>query len=302
MVTVIVDLIAGHFLSRKIPNMDYIFDTITRRFDTKLNRKERSESALKMRGLITLSLCLSPLFFIGHLANVFGTFSAAGTAVALLVLLPFLSQKAGWLHHREQMYKSTSSSGTPDQNSRSQKTTQAIILNFSVRFLPTSIFFLLGGFMLLLPYRFLVAFVEYGQQKRSGAQIFFKYGRALHEIIMIPTSLIAALLLGLAHFFIPGTNLHLFQGLKRNTTSTLASSFLPLNVVADGLQISLLRGQANTAKDKWIGPESGRAKLTPSDLRSVWFVVLVAYSLSLICLTMLAAVFFVSYANDLPTS
>ncbi len=303
MVAVASDLLAGKFLSGRIPNIDGALFKLAKRIAGKLNRPERSKSALKIRGLIILIIWLPLLYFVGHLANEYGPLSAATTALALLTIIPFLAQRKTWSDHIVLSQKLTKQNTITDPYTAGQISAQDVILGYSAKFLPTATLFAIGGFSLLLPYRFLVHSVECSFRENQPRGPFYKYMRFLHELISIPLSFLSALILGLSHFFIPKTNLALFLKLPTNKTHTLASHFIPLNIMANGSGLNFLRKEGpktTLAKEKkWIGPLDGRAKLTPSDLRSIWLVVLVAYSLSLLLFIMLFVFISVHSINDL---
>ncbi|MEX0297614.1 MAG: hypothetical protein AB3N28_00990, partial [Kordiimonas sp.] len=190
-----------------------------------------------------------------------------------------------------------------DPHTVAQVSAQDIILGYSAKFLPAVTLFTLGGFALLLPYRFLANAVEYSFRENQPRGPFYKYIRFIHELVSIPLSFVSALILGLSHFFIPKTNLALFSKLPPNKTFTLASHFIPLNVMANGLGLNFLRKEGPkttlTKEKKWIGPPNGRAKLTPSDLRSIWLIVLVAFGLSILLFIMIFFFVSVHSINDL---
>lgn len=297
------DIAAGQFLAGRIPNLDAVLAFLTRGITGKLDRKERSAGALRTRGLITLLLCIPPLYFVGALADIVGKNSAAGTAIALLILLPLLSQKQIWLNHTKAGRRIATDASIADPHALAQSNAQAVILRYATGYVPTALLFALGGFAALLPYRFLSCLTQAGVTNNQPVSPYFKYIRWLHELITLPLSLFASLLLGLAHFFIPGTNLGVFWGLPRNNTGTIASYFLPLNIMANGSGLSFHRkdGPPSTLhrEQKWIGPEHGRAKLTTDDMRSIWLVVLIAFGLSLIALAMWFVFLSVNSLNDL---
>ncbi|MEX0297752.1 MAG: hypothetical protein AB3N28_01685, partial [Kordiimonas sp.] len=71
------DLVAGKFLSGRIPNIDSFLFALAKRTADKLNRQGRSKSALKTRGLIALMVWIPILYFAGYWANQYSPFSAA---------------------------------------------------------------------------------------------------------------------------------------------------------------------------------------------------------------------------------
>lgn len=299
----VADLMAGQFLSGRIPNIDRIFSTISRRISEKLDRRERSKGALRTRGLVVLTLCLPLFYFLGGLMDMLSRMSAAGTAVALLALVPIVSQRKFWSEHAETGRQIATGKTIADPHTAAQTTSQNIILRYSTSFLPAILLFAVGGFALLMPVRFLTSFLETGTKSSQRLSPFYKYAHWLHELVFLPISLVAALFLGLAHFFIPGTNLGVFWKLAPNKTQTIASHFIPLNIMANGANLNFLR-QGGTksllaSEGKWIGPDGGRAKLTPKDMRSIWLVVLAAFGLSLVVLTMIFVFLTVTFTNDL---
>lgn len=303
MVAVVSDLIAGKFFSGRIPNINSFLFTLAKRTADKLNRQGRSKNALKIRGLITLIIWLPILYFVGYMANQYSPFSAATTALALLALIPFLAQRKIWSNHIELGKQLTKQNALTDPHTAAQVSAQSIILGYSATLLPTATLFAVGGFAFLLPYRFLANAIEYSFKENQPRAPYYKYMRLMHELISIPFSFVSALILGLSHFFVPKTNLALFFRLPANHTHTLASHFIPLNIMANGLGLNFLRieGPKTPLKKekKWIGPQDGRAKLTPNDLRSIWLIVLVAFGLSFLLLTMVFFFISVNSINDL---
>ncbi len=297
------DLIAGKYLTGRIPNIGAILGTGAQRITDKLNRQGRSKGALKIRGILTLLLFIPPLYFLGAAANDLSRTSAATTAIALLAIIPILAQRKLWADHVSLGQKIATGKVAVDPEAVAQKSTQDIVLQYSSRFLPSAILLTVGGFAALLPYQFIVGVVETCVIQNQPTGPYFKYVRILHELVALPLSLVSGFLLGLAHFFVPGTNLHVFWHLSPNKTHTLASQFIPLNIMANGAGLNFLRkeGPKSTLskESKWIGPQSGRAKLTPTDMRSIWLVVMVAFGLSLIALLMLFVFLSVNSINDL---
>lgn len=297
------DLIAGKYLSGRIPNIDVILRACAQRISDKLNRQGRSSKALKTRGVLTLILFIPILYFLGSLANDLSRISAASTAIALLAITPILAQRKLWSDHVNLGRQIAAGKVATDPETAAQISTQNIILHYSSGFLSTTILLIVGGFAALLPYKFIVGLVHAGILKNQPSSPYFKYIRILHELVSLPLSVVAGLLLGLAHFFVPGTNLRVFWQLSPNQTHTLASQFIPLNIMANGSGLNFLRkeGPKSTLEkeSKWVGPQSGRARITPTDMRSIWLVVMVAFGLSLVALVMLFVFLSVNLINDL---
>lgn len=303
LVAILLDLTAGGFLSGRIPNIGRLIGNIARRIAIKLDRQERSNSALRMRGLFVLCAGVPIFVVLGLLANVATYGTAAGTAVGLLALTPILGQKKAWLDHIDAGKKIASDKSVTDPHALAQTSTQAVVLQFGLSFFPGVLLFTAGGFAALFPYCFLRGLVQSSVPGSKNRGHFYQSITWLHELVTFPITIVASVLLTIAHFFFPATHIGSFLKLSTNNTQTLASHFMPLNIVASGLGLSFNRTQKSDGKPssagKWIGPEDGRAKLTTNDMRKVWLVVLVAFGLSLILLILLFLFVAVRSSNGL---
>ncbi|MBL4836380.1 MAG: hypothetical protein JKY34_02285 [Kordiimonadaceae bacterium] len=288
---IFIDLAIGGFLNGKIPNLNVALRFIANGIDTKLDRPGRSDSALKTRGFATLLLCLPLLYLLGTLLNQLAKSTSAGTAVALLALIPILGQKKGWLRHTQTGRELANDAHTIDPHGTAQNSTQRIILKFGCQFAPNLFVFCAWGFALLLPLLFLQGLLGDTIKNGVSRRPFLAYSRFAYELITLPVTIVISVLLALAHYYLPKTNLLAIKGFSKKGMKLPRSHFIPLNIVATGLGLSFQRKIESKLEGKnklaWVGPENGRAKLTATDMRSVWLVVLVAYGLSLILLMML---------------
>ena len=288
---IFIDLVIGGFLNGKIPNLNGVLRFVANGINAKLDRPGRSDSALKTRGFATLLLCLPLLCLLGLFLNQLAKSASAGAAVALLALIPILGQKKGWLRHTKTGKALANDPHTIDPYGTAQYSTQRIILKLSCQFAPNLFVFCVWGFALLLPFLFVQGLMGNTIKNGVSRRPFLAYSKFIYELITLPVTVIISALLALAHYFLPKTNLLAIKGFSKKGMKLPRSHFIPLNIVATGLGLSFQRKIENKLAGKnklaWVGPENGRAKLTATDMRSVWLVVLVAYGLSLLLLMML---------------
>lgn len=307
---VIVDLIAGQYLTRHVPSADSLLSKCANYTIRKLDRPSRTLGALRLRGFIVIILLLPAAFLAGLWLNHLMVLEPFGLAITVAILLPLFGQKLVLL----QLVGTGQQLGQKEENTgndpyRSARTAAArAILDFTTTLVPRTLWWCLGGFALLLPQMLLAAFIQDAEKRRSGdpESPFFAAISVLYEVGTAPLAIIGAGLVALAHFFLPGTNLGAFKALRPGATFGPASRYFPLKVIALGLGLSLEaeigeKTSGRKASDKeilWIGPDIGRAQLRPADLKKIWLIRLVALALYLVLTAMVFALLLQNISVD----
>lgn len=290
----LLDLAAGQYLVPYLPPIDKYFQRFTQAVVAKLDRPSRTLSALRLRGIFVTVLLVPAAFYTGTFFN-YLTASQPYVPLAVLVLLiPVVGQKTTLrkVVKAGRSLSKKSPAGTTDPHVLVRAAGASAALGFALRLVPRSFWWCLGGFALLLPYMLIANFVDTAAKRRSGyaESPFFSSMALLHELSSVLPAALGALLLALAHFFLPGTNLWVLRAFNpakvffKGATYGPASRYFPLNVIAVGLNLSMEAdiGEKTAGKkisDKavhWIGPKEGRAQLVPADLKQIWLVTIVA--------------------------
>ncbi|NVJ70904.1 MAG: hypothetical protein HWE08_11150 [Alphaproteobacteria bacterium] len=264
-----------------LPGPDDLIGGINAFLRGRLDRDNRSNGERFIRGLIVL-VALLPLL---HLAGRFlDAFAFAGTAQSILlavVLSLFIRQRQVWatMLASSKAYAGTTSD-TQFENNRAN--IRKITFGFSDNFVSNLLIFTIGGFGLLLPYRLLRLALDtteesYIQRPQSPYLSGFW---PLAELAALPGTLLASLLIAMAHIFVPGTKMSAIIGMAQKVPQTLFSRLLPLNILAHGLGLSF--HTAPGKKAAWIGPKSGRAKQTAMDVRKTALILVVALLLGIL--------------------
>lgn len=277
------DLIAGgRRLLGWVPGPNEFFDRLATFFSAKLDRKSRSNSARRFRGIFVCLLILPLLFFFGQFLNRFIYDTTLITIVLAIGLALMLRQRRLWDDIID-----TLKAGTAPQNARKQ--IDAVIMGFSDGVVVSLTLFLLGGFALLLPYRFVRVSLEQ-QQRGTGMRPdspFLALFWSLGELAAFIGSWIAAAWMAMAHIFLPGTSLSAFYPLITYKKGVPLSRQFTLGVIGYGSGLSFEDGR--TKSGGWIGPQDGRARQTAADIRRVGLVLVVAALVGLTCAIMTLA-------------
>ena len=152
--------------------------------------------------------------------------------------------------------------------------------------------FAVGGFALLLPFRFLSAVLN--QRKATGAarptSSFHRAFTFVFDVLALPGALCSSLFLSLAPMIVPGTSFSAIKGIVPVRIRGIMSRVIPLSVVAYALGFSFAYGgKGTTDRHGWIGLEHGRARLTALDLRSLTMLILAAAGFTALAVLMLTA-------------
>lgn len=304
---IVVDFAAGPFVARYVPSLATIFKSFARKAIKKLDRPSRTLSALRMRGFITMIITLPAAFCLGLLFNFLMVQTPYAPVVALGLLVPLLGQK----NSRQRIIETGKQLGARESSHNSdphqpvRAAAAKAILDFAVKLVPRTLWWCLGGFALLLPHILLGAFIDEAEKRRSGhpESAFFSTMSFAYELTTALPAIGAAILLALAHFFLPNTNLSVFNALnprplfRTGATYGPVSRYFPLNVVAVGLGLSMEAEIGEKASSKkisdkaihWIGLEDGRAQFLATDLKRVWLVTLIGFALYILVSAMIFA-------------
>jgi len=293
---ILIDLVAGPNLEKFIPSPDKLFAHIAQALTRRLDRPSRSGITLLIRGGMILLFALPLLLYLGLYANQLLSTGLYGQAVIAVVLVPCIAQRQSWqLLIAAGVAVAAKNTGGSDPHQKARTAASRVILNFCTKLVPLTVWWCLGGFALLFPYLLLSNLVKKAEKRRTGSPYspFFLLIAPVYEIATAPFSIAAALLLALAHFFLPGTNLGVFASFNPTATNGPVSRFFALNAVAHGLGLCF---EADTGEKIskisakkaicWIGPKTGRAQLEPSVIRSIWLVMLIAFSFYLVATAM----------------
>jgi len=288
------DLVAGQYFARYLPSIDTLFQRFVNAITKKLDRPSRTLTALRLRGIFIAAILIPAAYYAGIFANYLMTTQLYTPLIALLILIPVFGQKMSLTNVVEAGRRPEKNDPIrdPDPHAPLRQAGAVAILGFALKLLPRTLWFCLGGFALLLPQMLLATFVESAEKRKSGnvESPFFSFMALLYEFSTAPPAFIGALLLALAHFFLPGTNLWVLKAFDprpvffSGATFGPASRYFPLNVAAVGLSLSLEAdiGEKTAGRkisDKtihWIGPADGRAQLMPANLRQIWLLTLIA--------------------------
>lgn len=295
----VIDLTLGQYLSRYIPSPETFFRALCKTIASKMDRPSRTLGALRVRGFLAIAILVPACFGAGLFLNSLLLLEPwIASAVAALILSMMLGQRT--THDAAiDVAKNFQTRATTNENDRhlvARQTCAAVTLAYTNKLVVRAIWWCLGGFAFLLPLMLLNSLFDVAEKRRSGEpeSPFFTIPAFLHELVVAPFSILASMFFALAHFFIPGTNLSVFKGLNPGATKGPVSRYFPLNVAAIGLGLSLEAAIGeDTGKKKmsdktiyWIGPDNGRAKAGPEDIRRAWHLSLVGTALFFVAAAM----------------
>ena len=290
---ILIDLMVGQFVTGKVPSLDALFARVARALVRRLDRSSRTYAELRMRGILLVMIIIPPLVYAGILANELLEVGIYGPLLSALALVPLVAQKHRWQQLISAGGAISQAKGQLSENGDDIHHTRRLavadtILGFCASLVPLGAWWSVGGFAGLFPYLLVANLMKAASRRRNGAPAspFFMLITLLHEVAVAPFAILAALLVGLAHFFLPGTNLGVFASFNPAATIGLASRYFPLNTIARGLELAVEADIGETTSKPeikkpvcWVGPTSGRAKLEPAMMRKVWFVTLIGFSL-----------------------
>jgi len=287
----IVDLLFGNQkLLGRLPGPDTAIHHLAASLRRRLDRSNRSARERAVRGVIVLVVILPLLGALGLFLTPFVFENGATAALTSLVLSFFLRQRQNW---DDVMTAGRTTGLTADeaQFRVNRKTVRALVLGFADRGLANLILFCIGGFSLLLPYRFLRAAIDEaapdGLQKPDSP--YFSAIVLTAGLLALPAAIISGLLLALSHIFVPHTNLMAIRGMLNQSPRGLAIRTVPVGVVAHGLGVSFrIDGGRDKKARLWLGPQDGTARISALHLRRAALLVMVAWILTLLVAFFLA--------------
>lgn len=266
-----------------LPGPDDLFGKVATFLKTRLDRTTRSTGERFARGVVVFIVLVPSLFLLGQWVTPLVLHDNLSAILAAFALALMVRQRRLW----DNLLGNKSRSA-----SENRQLSQAMIVGFADSMVIGGLLFTVGGFALLLPYRFGRALMdqETGNRAMRPSSPFLRPLWPLVELLALPGGLLSALLIAMAHIFIPGTNLGAVAGLFQVRRHAMLSRLWPLGVAAQGLDLSYRF--ANTKGAPWIGPEKGRAKQTGADTRRVALILTVAILLGvLLSLMALAAIY-----------
>ncbi|WP_139167677.1 hypothetical protein [Kordiimonas lacus] len=237
-----------------------------------------------MRGIIVLALFLPVFFWIGRALDpllFLSPFSFVAAAFALSLLLRQHRLWAGIIRD--------SKSAAFEQHDLTRENIKRATFGFTDTVVSNLVIFAIGGFSLLLPYRFLRTAIDRAVELNVARpeSPFLRPFWLIAELAALPGSILATLMIAAAHIFIPGTRLVAFLAPLRGRKGALPSRLMPLSALAHGLNLSFRFAPGK--RHPWVGPKEGRAKQTSADLRKAGLVFLVATLIGLLATLMLLA-------------
>ena len=267
-----------------LPGPDDFLTRLTSFLTQRLDRANRSPGERLVRGFIVVVLFLPAFFWAGRALDPLLFQSPTSFVIAALLLSLLLRQHRLWAD-----IILDSRSAAFERHELTRENITRATLGFSGTLMCNLVVFAVGGFALLLPYRFLRAAIDHniGLNVARPDSPFLRPFWLIAEVAALPGSILATFMIALAHVFIPGTRLVAFLAPLRGRKGALPSRQMPLSALAHGLNLSFQFSPGK--RQPWIGPKEGRAKQTSADLRRAGLVILVATLLSLLAMLMLLA-------------
>ncbi len=267
-----------------LPGPDDFLVRLTNFLTKRLDRTTRSPGERLVRGIIVLVLFLPAFFWVGRALDPLLFLSPLSfVAFAFLVSL-LLRQHRLWAG----IIRDSKSAAFERHELTRENITRATF-GFADTLMCNLVVFAVGGFTLLLPYRFLRAAIDQkiGLNVARPDSPFLRPFWMVAELAALPGSILATVMIAAAHIFIPGTRLVAFLAPLKGRKGALPSRLMPLSALAHGLNLSFRFAPGK--RQPWIGPKEGRAQQTSADLRKAGLVILVATLLSLLVMLMLLA-------------
>lgn len=287
----IVDLLFG---SRKLLGRFFDPDLALHRASAslrqRLDRPNRSARERFIRGVLVQATLLPAFGLAGLIITPYLFENGVTAAITALFLAQFLRQRRSW----EQILSAGRQNGDMNADtsfSANRHSVRALVLGFADRGVANLILFCIGGFALLLPYRFLRAAIDesapQGLCRPEGPYIASFTPAA--GLLSLAAAVTSAFLLAAAHIFVPGTNLIAIQGIFKRKRNALLIRTLPLSVLAFGLGLSFRFDNGRDKKtQQWIGPSDGTAKISTTHKRRAALLVLVAWMLVFLAASLMA--------------
>ena len=286
MLGLMLDLVLGGLggLGR-LPGPDRFFALLFSPLASRLDKKARGATALIIRSILLQLLFLPLIALTGLLLNKFISTPYAGAPITAILLALSIRFRPAW-----DLFKAASTEANASADAR-RTTIETLVLSFSRDWCGGFVLFALGGFALLLPYRFLVVAARALEVTTDARQrsVFARGFTPLFDILALPGALWAGIIFALCPIILPGTQLSAVKGFAAVRLRGILSRVIPLSVVAYALNFSFAaHGEGKTGQRNWIGPHDGRAKLGPADMRTSGKLMLAAAASGIITMTMAA--------------
>jgi hypothetical protein len=302
LVSVAANLLLGRWLSSPLFSVSTYLGQLNKALINKLDRHSRTPGTLRIRGFILTIVFMPALFYAGLLINQLLPYGVYGDIVALAMLVPLIRlwpALHGLISAGKSLGAKTKGAEEKDRFKTARASLATAILTVTTTLLPYIICFSLAGFALLLPFVWLQNLLSHAERERNGSpeSPFFCSAHILHELIAAPSAILGAIIMAFAHFFMLGTNLHVFRAFHPGATFGPASRYFPLKVIAEGLGLSVEadigceteKKKAFDRNPKWIGAAEGKAMVQPADLRKSWFILIISLALLFVVAVMVLA-------------
>ena len=291
------DLLLGDKkLLGRLPGLDVPFILLSRFFIIRLDRANRSRSALRTRAVIILLLFVPVFFALGYLVNNLALRGDFGPPLAALMVARAIRLRDAWHDAALAASVAGTSKNKLKADDSGQYAAAQLVLRYSRDLMANLVLFAIGGFALLLPFRFLAAAAGQmaDQSPYRGAampqSVFKRPFFRLYDLMALPGALVAAFLLALAPIFVPGTRLLAIRGIFATRFHGLISNSVVLNSAAFALTFAFrFDPLASRGITGWLGPKDGRARQGAPEIRKTGFLVLAATALTILLLVMTQA-------------
>lgn len=275
LLALVLDFLFGSFFPKFLPSLLRSSQKLGAALKTRLDKPTLSRRERFYRGIAIGMILLVFATAIGFLIENFLPYNVTTAAALLFLILPLISQRAGWR-------QLTLGRASPGEHARNADRLVQVILNFSGKMVPLSLAFIVGGFVLLLPALLILGLFSRSEEiPPHYPQSPYSLGTGLlHEVFLFIPSWIASCFITLAAACLPFTKMSAAGKLLIPATKGLPSTYFPLNIIATGVEICFrIQGSKSV---EWIGPETGRAKIQPDHLRAGMLCIIGANILYLI--------------------
>ena len=266
-------LFGGRKALGAIPSLDTLTENLFSLLRQRLERKDRSNSALFFRGVIISIALIGLLGFMGALMDRLVFTHAAITALSTATLARYLQLKILFQTLRKMASQQSSASW--------RKAIERSLYFFSSYYCPALILFLLGGFSFLLPF-----YLLYWVAVQHGSNVPSSYVKPLlivRNFAALPGECLSAFFLIFGTIAWPAA--HMLQGIKGLLVCGRAPRQWGPSIVAHAFGISL---QSQWPRQpKWLGSDIGSADIDTTTSRNALIVALIAFVTSLAFLLVL---------------
>lgn len=262
-------LFGGRKALGQIPALETLTSASASFLQARLERKGRSRRTHLWRGLFALSLLMSAFGLIGFFLDRIAFGHTAATAIAVVLIAKLLGLKISWQH-----IQNAAASDNFDQ--RRQAIRKAVDI-FSGYFLPATILFILGGFMLLLPFQCLHMAIRANDDSITTSAYLRPFA-TLAAPLEVVGAVFATIFLMVAMLFWPAARWTRAYGAAMRPNRPIRT--WPVKLIAHAIDISLDAAGKND-KRLWLGPTGSTAKIDAAACQNALIVTLLAFALSI---------------------